>query len=121
MAGDAEAVADMYGAPFIAVRSGTAIHLRDRAAVVEHLTGLMTAYRQAGAARADIDTVEVMPQGDRALLVTVRWHVRGVGGALIRDFRTSYQLVGPDPWQIVSYVNHDFVDVTSAPPPMSPR
>lgn len=35
--------------------------------------------------------------------------VRSSDGALIRDLRTSYQLAGPDPWRIVSYVNHDVV------------
>lgn len=32
MAGDAEAVADMYGAPFLAVRNGVPLHLADRSA-----------------------------------------------------------------------------------------
>jgi hypothetical protein len=49
------------------------------------------------------------PKGDSAALATVRWNVRSATGDLIRDFRTSYQLVGPEPWRIVSYVNHDTV------------
>ncbi|MEK6721370.1 MAG: hypothetical protein AABZ33_11980 [Chloroflexota bacterium] len=109
MAGDATAVADMYEAPFLAVRGGEPIYLADRPAVVEHLAGLMAAYRNAGAAVADIAAIEVLEQGDSAALATVRWHVRSAAGALIRDFRTSYQLVGPDLWRIVSYVNHDTV------------
>lgn len=110
MAGDVEAVADMYAAPFVAVRGGLPIHLLDRNAGVEHLAALMDAYRQAGAARADITSIDVLAQGDRAQAATVHWHVRSAEGSTIRDFRTTYQMVGPDPWRIVSYVNHDFVD-----------
>jgi len=109
MASDADAVADLCTAPFLAVRGGQPIHLGDRAAVVDHLTGLMTAYRSAGAAAADILEIDVLTQGDSAALATVRWNVRSLSGDLIRDFRTSYQLVGPEPWRIVSYVNHDTV------------
>lgn len=109
MAGDVAAVAEMYDAPFLAVRSGSPIHLPDRAAVEEHLAGLMAAYQAAGATAAEIAEIDVLAQGDSALLATVRWNVRGADGGLVRDFRTSYELVGPEPWRIVSYVNHDTV------------
>lgn len=109
MAGDAEGVADLYVAPFLAVRSGAAIHLADRDAVVDHLAGLMAAYRQAGAAVADPVEVDVLAQGDSAALATVRWEVRSSSGDVVRDFRTSYQLIGPEPWRILAYVNHDTV------------
>lgn len=107
MAGNAEAVADIYAAPFLAVRSGKAIHLYDRDAVVEHLSGLMTAYRNSGAASADVDSLDVLEQGDNALLATVHWVIRTADRGVVRDFHTSYQLVGRNPWQILSYVNHD--------------
>jgi len=109
MAGDAEAIADMYQAPFLAVRGGSPIHLADRAAVVGHLAELMAAYRADGAAAAEIASIDVLAQGDSAAVATVRWNVRSAAGEMIREFRTSYQLVGPDPWRIVSYVNHDTV------------
>ena len=112
MAGDAEAVADIYEAPFLAVRNGTPIPLPDRNAVVEHLAGVMAAYREAGAASAEIAELDVLEQGDSAAVATVRWHVRAPDSSLIRDFRTSYQLVGPAPWRIRSYVNHDRVRPT---------
>lgn len=107
MAGDAQAVADIYEAPFLAVRGGTPIHLADRSAVVEHLSGLMTAYRNSGAASADVDGVDVVDQGDSALLASVHWVVRTADGGVVRDFRTSYQLVGRSVWRILSYINHD--------------
>lgn len=75
----------------------------------------MAAYRAAGAARAEIGEIDVLAQGDAAALATVRWSVRSATGEMIRDFRTSYQLVGADQWRIVSYVNHD----TVLPPPTS--
>ena len=107
MAGDAQAVADIYEAPFLAVRGGTPIHLADRDAVVEHLSGLMVAYRNSGATSAEVASVKVVEQGDSALLATVHWVIRTADGGVVRDFRTSYQLVRRDPWQILSYVNHD--------------
>lgn len=97
MAGDAGAVATMCHAPFLAVRSGTSIHLRHEAAVHGHFAELMAAYRKSGAV-----------QGNRAVAATVHWIIRASDDSVIRDFRTTYQLVGP-PWMIASYVNHDFV------------
>ena len=41
MASDADAIADLYEVPFLAVREGRPIHLHDRAAVREHVVGLM--------------------------------------------------------------------------------
>lgn len=111
MAGDAEAVADMCTAPFLAVRNGAPIYLADRPSVVEHLAGLMAAYAQLGAAVAQITDIDQLAQGDSATLVTVHWNVRSASGETIRDFRTSYQLVGR-PSRIASYVNHDVVGAT---------
>jgi ketosteroid isomerase-like protein len=111
MAGDAETVADMYTAPFLAVRHGTPIYLPDRPSVVEHLAGLMSTYARSGAAVAEITDIDLLEQGDSATLVTVHWNVRSAGGEMIRDFRTSYQLAGR-PSRIVSYVNHDVVGAT---------
>jgi len=111
MAGDAEAIADMYSAPFLAVRNGEPIHLADRSAVVEHLAGLMAAYARSGAAVAQVSDIDVLEQGDSATLVTAHWNVRSATGEMVRDFRTSYQLVGQPP-RIVSYVNHDVVKAT---------
>lgn len=109
MAGDADGVVDMYHIPFYAVRDGTPVQLADRPAVVEHTSEIMAAFRDAGAASADIGAIDVRSQGDSATLATVRWLVRSAGGEVIRDFHTSYQLIGPAPWRIVSYVNHDTV------------
>ena len=109
MAGDAPAVADLCQVPFLAVRNGVPIHLGDREALVDHFAPLMAAYRKAGAAAADVVALDVLEQGDSAALATVRWVVRSADGALVRDFRTSYQMLGPDPWAIHAYLNHDTV------------
>ncbi len=109
MAGDAGAVAAMCDAPFLAIRSGTSIHLPLESAVQDHFAELTAAYRKAGADRADIERIDALWQGNRAVAATVHWIVRDSSGGVIRDFRTTYQLVGP-PWMIASYVNHDFVD-----------
>lgn len=110
MAGDAEGVAaEIYEAPFLAVRGGSPIHLANRAAVVSHLEQVMGAYRDSGAAVAEVGGLDVIEQGDSAALATVRWIIRSQTGDVLKDFRTSYQLVGPDPWRVLSYVNHDTV------------
>jgi ketosteroid isomerase-like protein len=113
MAGEAEAIAQLYDAPFVAVRSGRPVHLGDRAAVVEHLAGIMAGYRSSGAALANVQSIQALAQGDGALLATVHWDVRAADGSPVRDFKTSYQLAmgegGSADWRIVSYVNHDML------------
>ena len=116
MAGDAESTADMCATPFLAVRSGTAIHLVDRAALVGHLANNMAAYQSAGAASATIVEIDLLEQGGGAALATVRWRVVAKDGTIARDFRTSYQLVAADPWRILSYVNHDQVERIASRP-----
>lgn len=109
MAFDADAIAAMYEAPFLAVREGRPIHLGDREAVREHLVALMDAYRNAGAARAAIADLQVTPLGKTSLIATVRWNALAEDGRLLRDFTTSYQLLRDDPggWRILSYTYHD--------------
>ncbi len=109
LAGDAESVADMYSMPFFAVRAGTPVHFPDRAAVVAHVGKLMAGFRESGAVVADIGRIDVRSQGDSATLATVHWTLKAGTGKTLREFKTTYQLVGPDPWRIVSYVNHDTV------------
>lgn len=117
MAFDADAVAAMYEAPFLAVREGRPIHLGDREAVREHLAGLMAAYRNAGAARAAIADLHVTRLDRTSAIATVRWHALAADGSLLRDFGTSYQLLrdrdrdrdgdGDGGWRILSYTYHD--------------
>jgi len=108
MASDVDAISALYEAPLLAVREGRAMHLGDRAAVDEHLAELMAAYAASGATRADIARLDVTDLGRSSSLVTVNWHVRDAAGALLKDFRTTYQLlrVGGS-WRILSYINHD--------------
>lgn len=107
MASDVAAISAVYEAPLLAVREGRAIHLSDRAAVDEHLSELMTAYRNAGAAQADVSELNVMSLGESGAMVTVRWHVLDASGALLRDFRTTYHLLRHEEmWRILSYTNH---------------
>jgi hypothetical protein len=108
MASDVDAVSAMYEAPMLAVREGQAIHLADRTALREHLAEVMAAYARSGAARADIAALDVVPLGKSSAFATVRWHVRDAGGALLKDFQTTYHVLHIDEaWRIVSYTNHD--------------
>ena len=108
MASDVDAVTALYEAPFLAVREGHPIHLRDREAVRDHLAGLMDAYRQSGAARADVASFEAKPLGQSSVNVTVHWHIVDANGGVVRDLETTYQLLrDPNGWKILSYTNHD--------------
>jgi len=108
MASEVDAISALYEVPMLAVREGRPIHLSDRAAVREHLSGLMKAYQSAGAARADIAEIDVMPLGKSGAMVTVRWQVVDETGRLLRDFRTTYHLLRTNGgWRILSYTNHD--------------
>jgi len=107
MASDVDAISAVYEAPLLAVREGHAIHLPNRTAVREHLAELMQAYAAAGAARADVAELEVLPLGTSSAIVMVRWEVRDATGTLLRDFRSTYQLLRVDgAWRILSYTNH---------------
>lgn len=107
MASDVDAIAALYEAPFLAVRDGRAIHLGDATAVRGHLAGLMDAYEKAGAARADIASLDTLPLGPSGAVVTVNWHAVDAGGAMVRDFHTSYHLLRDgETWRILSYTNH---------------
>jgi hypothetical protein len=108
MASDVETISSMYEAPLLAVREGRAIHLADGTAVREHFSEVMAAYRRSGAVRADIASLDSMPLGKSSLVATIRWHVHDATGALIKDFRTSYQLLrAGGGWRILTYTNHD--------------
>jgi len=107
MASDVDTIAASYEAPFLAVRDGRSIHLPDEAAVHEHLAGLMNAYAKAGATRADISSLDILPLGPSGAVVTVNWHAVDAEGAMVRDFHTSYHLLRDgETWRILSYTNH---------------
>jgi ketosteroid isomerase-like protein len=108
MASDVDAISAMYEAPMLALREGRAIHLADRAAVRAHLAGVMAAYARSGAAQAEIAALDVASLGRSSVYATVRWHVRGTDGGLLKDFQTTYHLLRVDGgWRILSYTNHD--------------
>ena len=108
MASDVDAVSAMYEAPLLALREGKAIHLPDRTAVRTHLAEVMAAYARSGAARATIAGLDVLPLGRSSAIATVRWNVESADGKLLKDFRTSYQLLRVETaWRILSYTNHD--------------
>jgi ketosteroid isomerase-like protein len=109
MASDADAIADLYEVPFLAVREGRPIHLGDRDAVREHLVGLMEAYRNVGATRATIAELHVTRVDRANVFATVRWNALSADGALLRDFVTTYQMLNDESgdWRILSYVYHD--------------
>ncbi|MEX0698668.1 MAG: hypothetical protein WD895_01100 [Acidimicrobiia bacterium] len=109
MASDANAVTAMYEVPMLAVREGVAIHLGDNDALFKHLSALMEAYRNAGAARATIAAINSISLGRSSMLTMVRWNVQSDDGTAIRDFVTSYHMLRRenDEWRILSYTNHD--------------
>jgi ketosteroid isomerase-like protein len=93
--------------PFVAVREGAAIHLADRAAVRDHFTAMIDAYRDAGYASFAAVAIDTRQLGERAAFATVRWHALDADGEVARDTTTTYHLLAtPDGWRILSYTNH---------------
>jgi len=108
MASDADAIATLCEVPLLAVRDGRAIHLEDATAVRDHFASLMAAYAKAGAARAEVASLDVRELGSSSAIATVRWHVLDAAGGPLRDFSTTYHLLRDgNSWRILSYTNHD--------------
>jgi hypothetical protein len=107
VAHDTDGVADLCLIPFLAVREGRAIHLPDRAAVMEHFGRVMDAYQTAGYTSFSAVEIDPHPLGDRAAFVTVRWHALDDAGQVARDSMTTYHVLATDAgWRFLSYTNH---------------
>ena len=107
MASDLDAVSALYEAPFLAVRENEPIHLPDREAVRAHITELMAAYRNAGAAEAAIADLQVVRLDGASSIATVRWSARSADGTVLREFTVSYQMLRrPGGWTLLSYTYH---------------
>jgi SnoaL-like domain len=104
---DGEGVTELCLWPFLAIREGVPIHMRDREAVRDHFEAMIDAYRAAGAAtwkRVEIDVHEL---GEHAAFVTVRWNALDSEGGVLRDTRTTYHLLSTsEGWRLLSYTNH---------------
>lgn len=104
---DAEGVATLCEAPFLAIRGGVAIHLADPDAVRAHFAAMMAGYRDQGAATWLPREIDTQPIGEFSAFVTVRWNATDDDGQVLRDTRTTYHLLGGDAgWRFVSYTNH---------------
>lgn len=104
---DADGVAELCEAPFLAVRGGVAIHLADPAAVREHFAAMMSAYRGQGATEWVPVEIDAHALGDSASFTTVRWNARDERGSTLRDTRTTYHLLANGSgWRFLSYTNH---------------
>jgi hypothetical protein len=107
VARDAAGVTALCLRPFLAIREGIPIHLADRAAVCDHFTTIIEAYRQAGCASFSPVAIETRELGKRAAFTTVRWQALDADGNVARDSLTTYHtLATPDGWRFLSYTNH---------------
>jgi hypothetical protein len=107
VARDVEAVTDLCLCPFLAIREGVAIHLIDRAAVHDHFTRIIAAYRDAGYASFAPVAIDTRQLGEPAAFTTVRWHALDADGNVARDTLTTYHaLATPAGWRFLSYTNH---------------
>jgi hypothetical protein len=110
IAGEADRVTELCLAPFLAIRSGVAVHLGDRDALREHFVAVMDAYRDAGFATFSPVETEIHRLGEHSCFVTIRWNAMDSGGAVVRDTKTTYHLLAlpgePHAWRFLSYTNH---------------
>jgi hypothetical protein len=105
---DVEGMTDLCHWPFLAVRRGEALHMRDRIAVREHFASTMNAYRfAAGAVKWRPIEIDARQLGEHSTFVTVNWNAFDSDGQVVRDTWSSYQLLAtPDGWRLLSYTNH---------------
>jgi hypothetical protein len=104
---EVDGVTDLCLWPFLAIRGGVAIHLADRAAVRDHFTAMIDAYRDAGYARFGAVAIDTHQLGEHSAFTTVRWHALDQDGNVARDTQTTYHLLAtPDGWRFLSYTNH---------------
>ena len=94
---DAEAITAMCEVPFLVVREGRAIHLGDREDVRRHVSALMDAYRNAGAAQATIAELQITQLGRTSAIATIRWNALSDDGGILRELTTSYQVLRNEP------------------------
>jgi hypothetical protein len=106
--GDVKAVTSLCHCPFLAVRRGEAIHMPDRGAVSDHFAAAIGAYRSAAHVESWTRvSTDVRQLGEHSVFATVHWHALDADGQVVRDTRTSYQLLAtPDGWRFLSYTNH---------------
>jgi len=105
---DVEGITDLCLWPFLAIRGGRAIHLKDRAALRDHIAGEVAAYRIASEPETwmpvEIDACQL---GEHAAFATVHWNAHDADGQVVRDTWTSFQLLNTaEGWRFLSYVNH---------------
>jgi hypothetical protein len=104
---DVEGVTELCLWPFLAIRRGEVIHLPDRDAVRDHFASAINAYRFAGAGTWTPVEIDAHELGEHAVFATVRWNALDSEGNVLRDTRTSYQLLStPGGWRFLSYTNH---------------
>ena len=106
--GDVKAVTNLCHCPFLAVRSGEAIHMPDRGAVWDHFAAAIGAYRSAAHVESWTRvSTDVRQLGEHSVFATVHWHALDADGQVVRDTWTSYQLLAtPNGWRFLSYTNH---------------
>ena len=103
-----EGVTDLCHWPFLAVRRGEAIHLRNRDGVRDHFASAIGSYRFAAGVenwtRVELETRQL---GEHSVFATAHWNALDADGNVVRDTWTSYQLLAaPDGWRMISYTNH---------------
>ena len=105
---DVEGVTNLCLWPFLAIRKGEAIHLRDRDAVRDHFATAIMAYRiAADAGKWTPVELDARQLGEHSVFATVHWNTLDADGHVVRDTWTSYQLLATqDGWRFLSYTNH---------------
>ena len=103
-----EGVTNLCLRPFLAIRSGEAIHLPDRDAVRDHFASAIEAYRfAAGTGKWTPVEIDARQLGEHSVFATVHWNALDAHEQVVRDSWTSYQLLStPDGWRFLSYTNH---------------
>jgi DNA-binding response OmpR family regulator len=98
----------MYHEPCLSVRADGSVRcLQTRDEARRFFEGVSTAWRREEYERFETSDLEVVPIGQRCLLVTLDWHMLRGDGSLIRRWRQSYQLIMvAQDWQVLTSTFH---------------
>ncbi|MET0487233.1 MAG: hypothetical protein ABW216_16130 [Candidatus Rokuibacteriota bacterium] len=101
-------IAALYHVPGVALRGDGSIQcLQSRADIERFFQAAIDAYHRDGCRGIRFKDLDVMPIGGRSALGTVSWELLREDGAVLRQWRQSYNLVRVERgWQVFASTYH---------------
>ena len=105
---DAERLGNYFYVPTVNVKNGTVSTITSVEELAASLKSMLTGYKEHGYKKGNVIDVQIMEMGKWSVLVTVHWVIDKTDGAILRDFKSSYNMFKDgDTWKIAATTNHD--------------